>query len=212
MPDPVDMNQPPPAPSPEPGTSAKSTSTGLPANVAAAIACIPLIGGIIFYILEKQDNFVRFYAMQSIIFGCAWFLFNIVSAVVHAVFSAIPGIGGTQRLTRAVGKSKAMDLCLTGRMMDAAEAERSGLVSRVVPAEKLMDEALAVAEKIAAMSTAESKKNRRSSAFAEGYSVINRPPLQPEKFHCYFGQDQFVIELRGHQLQIRVETGLHCVD
>jgi uncharacterized membrane protein len=53
-----------------------------------------LIGGIIFYILEKQDNFVRFYAMQSIIFGCAWFLFNIVSAVVHAVFSAIPGIGG----------------------------------------------------------------------------------------------------------------------
>ena len=66
----------------------------MPANVAAAIACIPLIGGIIFYILEKQDNFVRFYAMQSIIFGCAWFLFNIVSAVVHAVFSAIPGIGG----------------------------------------------------------------------------------------------------------------------
>jgi uncharacterized membrane protein len=62
--------------------------------VAAAIACIPLIGGIIFYILEKRDNFVRFYAMQSIIFGCAWFLFNIVSAVVHAVFGAIPGIGG----------------------------------------------------------------------------------------------------------------------
>src|SRR5665647_2943896 len=54
-----------------------------------------------------------------------------------------PGIGGTQRLTRAVGKSKAMDLCLTGRMMDAAEAERSGLVSRVVPADKLMQEALA---------------------------------------------------------------------
>jgi uncharacterized membrane protein len=62
--------------------------------VAAAIACIPLIGGIIFYILEKRDGFVRFYAMQSIIFGCAWFLFNIVSAVVHAVFAAIPGIGG----------------------------------------------------------------------------------------------------------------------
>jgi enoyl-CoA hydratase len=64
----------------------------------------------------------------------------------------IPGIGGTQRLTRAIGKSKAMDLCLTGRMMDAAEAERSGLVSRVVPADKLMEEALAAAEKIAAMS------------------------------------------------------------
>ena len=64
----------------------------------------------------------------------------------------IPGIGGTQRLTRAVGKSKAMDLCLTGRMMDAAEAERSGLVSRIVPADRLMEEVLAAAEKIAAMS------------------------------------------------------------
>src|SRR5216110_1226113 len=85
---------PPPSPGPGPGPSATPTSTGLPSNVAAAIACIPLIGGIIFYILEKQDNFVRFYAMQSIIFGCAWFLFNIVSAVVHAVFGAIPGIGG----------------------------------------------------------------------------------------------------------------------
>jgi enoyl-CoA hydratase len=64
----------------------------------------------------------------------------------------IPGIGGTQRLTRALGKSKAMDLCLTGRMMDAAEAERSGLVSRMVPADRLMEEALTAAEKIAAMS------------------------------------------------------------
>ncbi|MEY9170133.1 enoyl-CoA hydratase [Bradyrhizobium elkanii] len=64
----------------------------------------------------------------------------------------IPGIGGTQRLTRAIGKSKAMDLCLTGRMMDAAEAERSGLVSRIVPADKLLEEALAAAEKIASMS------------------------------------------------------------
>ena len=64
----------------------------------------------------------------------------------------IPGIGGTQRLTRAIGKAKAMDLCLTGRMMDAAEAERAGLVSRIVPADRLMDEALAAAEKIAAMS------------------------------------------------------------
>ena len=93
MPEPTDSSQPqPPPPSPEPETSA--TSTGLPSNVAAAIACIPLIGGIIFYILEKRDSFVRFYSMQSIIFGCAWFLFNIVSAVVHAVFGAIPGIGG----------------------------------------------------------------------------------------------------------------------
>ena len=95
MPDPTEPSQPPPPPpSPEPEPSGASTSTGLPSNVAAAIACIPLIGGIIFYILEKRDSFVRFYAMQSIIFGCAWFLFNIVSAVVHAVFGAIPGIGG----------------------------------------------------------------------------------------------------------------------
>ena len=64
----------------------------------------------------------------------------------------IPGIGGTQRLARAVGKAKAMDLILTGRMMDAAEAERSGLVARVVPAASLMDEAMKVAETIANMS------------------------------------------------------------
>jgi enoyl-CoA hydratase len=64
----------------------------------------------------------------------------------------IPGIGGTQRLTRAVGKAKAMDLILTGRMMDAAEAERSGLVARVVPAAALMDEAMKVADTIASMS------------------------------------------------------------
>src|SRR5438445_12210995 len=94
MPDEVPTQSPPP-PGPEPETTPKSTSTGLPSNVAAAIACIPLIGGIIFYILEKHDPFVRFYAMQSIIFGCAWFLFNIVSAIVHAVFGAIPCIGGT---------------------------------------------------------------------------------------------------------------------
>ena len=64
----------------------------------------------------------------------------------------IPGIGGTQRLTHAVGKAKAMDLILTGRMMDATEAERAGLVSRVVPAAQLMDEALKVAEAIAGFS------------------------------------------------------------
>ncbi len=64
----------------------------------------------------------------------------------------IPGIGGTQRLTRAVGKAKAMDMCLTGRMMDAAEAERAGLVSRVVPLASLMDETIKAAETIASMS------------------------------------------------------------
>jgi len=64
----------------------------------------------------------------------------------------IPGIGGTQRLTRAVGKAKAMDLILTGRMMDAAEAERAGLVARIVPLASLVEEAVKVAEIIASMS------------------------------------------------------------
>jgi len=89
----------------------------------------------------------------------------------------IPGIGGTQRLTRAVGKAKAMDLCLTGRMIDVNEAERSGLVSRIVPADKLMDEAIAAAEKIAAMSrpAAEMAKLAVNRAFettlSEGMNV-----------------------------------------
>ena len=89
----------------------------------------------------------------------------------------IPGLGGTQRLTRAVGKSKAMDLCLTGRMMDAAEAERSGLVSRIFPADKLMEEVLAIAEKIASMSQpavamAKSAVNRAlETPLAEGMNV-----------------------------------------
>ena len=64
----------------------------------------------------------------------------------------LPGAGGTQRMPRAVGKAKAMDLCLTARMMDAAEAERAGLVSRVVPADKLLEEALGAAETIAGFS------------------------------------------------------------
>ena len=62
-----------------------------------------------------------------------------------------PGMGGSQRLTHAIGKAKAMEMCLTGRMMDAAEAERSGLVAKVVPATNLLDEALKTAEAIAAM-------------------------------------------------------------
>jgi enoyl-CoA hydratase len=64
----------------------------------------------------------------------------------------MPGAGGTQRLPRFIGKAKAMDLCLTGRMMDAAEAERAGLVSRVVAPDKLMEETVAVAERISRMS------------------------------------------------------------
>ena len=68
------------------------------------------------------------------------------------MLGVIPGAGGTQRLTRAVGKSKAMDLCLTGRQMDAAEAERCGLVARIVPVSEVVNEALKAAEKIASLS------------------------------------------------------------
>ncbi len=99
MPDPVDPIDPvaptptPPPPGPEADATARPTSTGLPSNVAAALACFPLIGGIIFYVLEKRDGFVRFYAMQSIIFGAAWFLFNILSSIMHGILWAIPGIG-----------------------------------------------------------------------------------------------------------------------
>jgi len=91
MPDPVNPT-PLPAANPAPG-STTSTSTGLPSNVAAALACIPLIGGLIFYILEKNDSFVRFYAMQSIIFGGIWFLFNLLSWILHLIFWSIPVAG-----------------------------------------------------------------------------------------------------------------------
>src|SRR5947208_6255342 len=79
---------------PPPPVSDSPKSTGLPSNIAAALACIPLIGGILFFILGHRIPFVRFYSMQSIVFGLAWFLFNIISAIVHAIFGAIPGIGG----------------------------------------------------------------------------------------------------------------------
>jgi enoyl-CoA hydratase len=98
----------------------------------------------------------------------------------------IPGAGGTQRLPRAVGKAKAMDLVLTARMMDAAEAERAGLVSRVVPAERLLDEALAAAEAINAMSgpsvlMAKECVNRAfESGLADGVSYERR------MFHALF--------------------------
>jgi len=101
----------------------------------------------------------------------------------------VPGAGGTQRLPRAVGKAKAMDLCLTARMMDAAEAERAGLVSRVVPAEKLLDEALAAAQKIAGFSLPivmmikESVNRAYESSLAEGLLFERRT------FHAAFATE-----------------------
>jgi uncharacterized membrane protein len=94
MADPVEPI-PPPAPPPPRGPEMpeKSTSTGLPANIAAAIASVPLVGGIIFYVIEKHDSFVRFYAMQSIIYGGAWLLFYIVWSVILAILAPIPVVG-----------------------------------------------------------------------------------------------------------------------
>jgi enoyl-CoA hydratase len=101
--------------------------------------------------------------------------------------AVMPGAGGTQRLPRSIGKAKAMDLCLTARMMDAQEAERAGLVSRVVPPEKLMEEALAVAEKIAGcslpvvMMIKESINRAYETTLSEGILFERR------LFHSQFG-------------------------
>ena len=79
---------------PPPPVSDSPKSTGLPSNIAAALACIPLIGGIVFFILEKHDSFVRFYSMQSIILGGAWLLFSIAASIVALIFRSIPVIAG----------------------------------------------------------------------------------------------------------------------
>ena len=81
------------------GGSATTGSTGLPSNVAAALACILLIGGIIFYVMEKRDSFVRFYAMQSIIFGGAWLIFSIIwniGAVIIWIIAMIKAFSGAR--------------------------------------------------------------------------------------------------------------------
>ena len=98
----------------------------------------------------------------------------------------IPGIGGTQRLTRAVGKAKAMDLILTGRMMDAAEAERAGLVARVVPAAALMDEAMKVAETIANMSLPSVLAGKEAVNAAFETSLAEGSRFERRIFHSLF--------------------------
>ena len=94
----------------------------------------------------------------------------------------IPGAGGTQRLTRFVGKSKAMEMCLTGRMMDAEEAERTGLVSRIVPADDLLSEAISVAEKIA-------EKSRPSVLIAKDCVNVAYETTLRKVFHSLFAFD-----------------------
>jgi enoyl-CoA hydratase len=107
----------------------------------------------------------------------------------EVTIGTMPGFGGTQRLPRAVGKSKAMDWCLTGRMIDAADAERAGLVSRVVPAASLVDEAIATAGKIAShslpvvMKIKEAVNRAYESSLAEGLLFERR------EFHSTFALD-----------------------
>jgi enoyl-CoA hydratase len=100
-----------------------------------------------------------------------------------------PGMGGSQRLTRAVGKAKAMEMCLTGRMMGAEEAERSGLVARVVPADRLLDEALATAEAIAGMAplAAIATKEMVNAAFETG--LAQGIVFERRLFHGLFGTE-----------------------
>ncbi|GJF27983.1 putative enoyl-CoA hydratase echA8 [Kitasatospora sp. NE20-6] len=98
----------------------------------------------------------------------------------------IPGIGGSQRLTRAVGKAKAMELCLTGRMMDAEEAERAGLVSRIVPAADLLDEAMATAATVAAMSAPAAVMMKESVNRAFETTLAEGVRFERRLFHAAF--------------------------
>lgn len=111
----------------------------------------------------------------------------------------MPGAGGTQRLTRFVGKSKAMEMCLTGRLMTAAEAESSGLVSRVVPLDTLLDEALRTAETIAGMSLPIAMMTKESVNRAYEVSLSEGVRFERRLFHSMFatgdqkeGMDAFI--------------------
>jgi enoyl-CoA hydratase len=100
-----------------------------------------------------------------------------------------PGMGGSQRLTRAVGKAKAMEMCLTGRMMDAAEAERAGLVSRVIPAAELVEEAVKTAATIAGMAPLAVLANKEmvNAAFETG--LAQGVQFERRLFHALFGTE-----------------------
>ena len=101
----------------------------------------------------------------------------------------MPGMGGTQRLPRAVGKAKAMDWCLTGRMIDAAEAERAGVVARVVPPDRVEEEALAMAAKIASFSLPVVLRIKEAINRAYESSLSEGLLFERREFHATFGLD-----------------------
>ena len=101
----------------------------------------------------------------------------------------LPGMGGTQRLTHAVGKAKAMELCLTGRLMGAEEAERAGLVARIVPADRLLDEALDVAAQIAAKSLPIAMMVKESVNRAFEVSLSEGVRFERRVFHAAFASE-----------------------
>jgi enoyl-CoA hydratase len=101
----------------------------------------------------------------------------------------MPGAGGTQRLTRFVGKAKAMDMCLTGRMMDAAEAERTGLVSRVFPAATMLDDALKIAATIADMSLVATMMTKETVNRAYETTLTEGIRFERRVFHSMFATD-----------------------
>jgi len=107
----------------------------------------------------------------------------------EVTIGTMPGFGGTQRLPRAVGKAKAMDWCLTGRMIDAAEAERSGLVARVVPAGELENEALALAGRIASHSLPVVMKIKEAINRAYESSLAEGLLFERREFHATFALD-----------------------
>lgn len=101
----------------------------------------------------------------------------------------MPGAGGTQRLTRFAGKSKSMEMCLTGRMMDAQEAERCGLVSRVIPADELVEEALSVARKIASMPRAAAMMTKEMVNTAYETPLSQGVMFERRMFHSLFSTE-----------------------
>jgi len=101
----------------------------------------------------------------------------------------LPGMGGTQRLTRLVGKAKAMEMCLTGRLMNADEAERAGLVSRVVPLDELLDEAHKVARQIASYSAPAVRLNRESIRAAMNTTLEQGIAVERQAFLSLFGTE-----------------------